>query len=194
MSREVSDPQIRDLVSRSQIEHVLMKYCRGVDRRLWDEVADCYHADAVDDHGTFVGEVPALMEWFKSRHQTVVTSIHCLGNIYAEVDDDTALVETYFYHLRVMPAVEVDQDQITHVCADASCGATNAVVHMWGRYLDRFENRALAGWRIAKRQVVGDDRTMFCPAATYPLAHGWPVGRRDADDLSVSFFAQEGLQ
>lgn len=185
---DLTGGDIENLLAREEIRHVLMKYCRGVDRRIWDDVADCYHSDAIDDHGTFRGRLPELMEWFRSRHKTVATSIHFIGNILIEVDGAKGVAETYFQHVRRVPVSEVGAENVTHVCRDGRCDADVADVVMFGRYLDNFERRDGLGWRIANRLVVGDTRSMTCPASDYPLASGWPIGRRDAEDRSVAFF------
>ena len=44
-----------DLIAREQIRDVVYRYARGVDRRDFALVRGCYHPDATDDHGRFVG-------------------------------------------------------------------------------------------------------------------------------------------
>ena len=46
---------VEQLLAHAQINAVLVAYCQGVDRRDWDHVLTCYHEDAHEPHGQFVG-------------------------------------------------------------------------------------------------------------------------------------------
>ena len=193
MLNDSSDSDVQALVAREEIRHLLTRYCRGVDRKLWDEVAACYHDDAYDSHGTYAGGLSGLLEWFKDRHATVDTSIHFIGNVHIEAMGDHAVAETYFFHLRRVPTSEVGGAQISHRCAEGTCEGSLVEIHMFGRYLDKFELRAGVGWRISSRHVVADTRTLYCVGADFPMSGGWDMGSRGPDDLSRGWFGAEGL-
>src|SRR4051812_2291046 len=83
---------LRLLLAERLITRVLMRYCQGVDRRDWEMVRSCYHDDAVDNHGAFVGGPDAMVEWLQDRHRTaVLTSMHMLTNVSIRFADDTRL-------------------------------------------------------------------------------------------------------
>lgn len=133
---------------RQEIQDLLYRYCRAVDRGDNELVLTCYHDDAIDNHGPFCGSpvdfVAAVCDWAAETYDSMM---HCLGNIFIEFDtDDRAFVESYFvgYHMR-RPSGE---PAILEILA--------------GRYVDRFERRN-GEWRIANRVVVhewGDTRSV----------------------------------
>lgn len=49
------EAEVREQRDRSEIWQVLMNYCRGVDRLDRELLLSCYHPDATDDHGIFMG-------------------------------------------------------------------------------------------------------------------------------------------
>ena len=51
------DPRLAGLLDKQEIEEVVLRYCRGIDRRDFDLVRSCYHPDARDRHGSFDGTV-----------------------------------------------------------------------------------------------------------------------------------------
>lgn len=46
---------VRELHDRQVIRQVVERYARSVDRQDKDILVSCYHSDAIDDHGMFVG-------------------------------------------------------------------------------------------------------------------------------------------
>lgn len=67
------------------IRDVLYRYCRGVDRVDLELVRDCYHDDAVDDHGAFRGPPDAYVAWLADRLRAYEHTSHTLGNVLIEV-------------------------------------------------------------------------------------------------------------
>ena len=51
------DPRLAALLDKQEIEEVVLRYCRGIDRRDFELVRSCYHPDARDRHGSFDGTV-----------------------------------------------------------------------------------------------------------------------------------------
>ena len=89
--------KLSELVAKNEIEEVIFRYARGVDRRDWDAVSACFHPDAIDQHGEFTGTPLEFIEWVRKRHANVPFSMHFVGNCLIEfMDDRKAAVETYF--------------------------------------------------------------------------------------------------
>ena len=57
------DPELQELLDQRAIRDVVLRYCRGIDRLDLELVRDCYHPDATDDHGGFVGDRDEYVEW-----------------------------------------------------------------------------------------------------------------------------------
>ena len=131
--------QMSRLIAKADIEDCMKRYARGVDRRDWDMVRGCFHPDATDHHGEFLGNPEEFIDWVKARHGAVPFSMHYLLNCLVEFHaDDVAAVETYFWALQRRE--------------DGDSGTDHEV---FGRYVDRFEQRDGA-WRIADRKVTYD--------------------------------------
>ena len=134
---------LQRLADRYAIEEVLALYCRGVDRCDEATLAECYHPDGTDDHGTFSGLGSDFARWaVGGAAKAWAASHHSVHNVLIDwVSDDTAEVECYvlaFNHRAKSEVVEV----------------------FAGRYLDRFERRA-GRWRIADRRALRDVDTLM---------------------------------
>ena len=67
-------------------------------RRDWDHVLTCYHEDAHESHGQFVGTPTDFVAWLQVNHEHVTSSMHVLSNVaigISEEDDRLARVESY---------------------------------------------------------------------------------------------------
>ncbi len=122
------------------IRQALARYCAGVDGRDAALIRSAYHADAVDDHGSFVGSafefadrIVALLAPFELRSQ------HHVTNVLIELRDDRADVESY---VLAFHPVHGEDGTETHAL-------------FGGRYRDRFERRS-GEWKIAERRVEMD--------------------------------------
>lgn len=137
------------LLDRQAIEEVLFRYCRGVDRCDVDTLADCYHPDGTDDHGTFVGNGHEFARWATTGAAKVwVASHHTVHNVMIDWDgDDAANVESYVHGINQRRAV------------DTATKDGGEIEVFAGRYLDRFERRD-GVWRIAHRLAVRDVDTL----------------------------------
>src|SRR5437667_429045 len=81
---------------KSEINEVVTRYCRGVDRRDWELVRSCYHPDAIDDHGRFVGGPDEFVEHVKMNARGRISSNHCVMNHWIMVEDSVKVSsETY---------------------------------------------------------------------------------------------------
>lgn len=161
-----------ELASRIEIEHVLVRYCRGVDRGDAQILASVYHPDAIDEHGPFRGlgtELAKLLGF--TDDEPTAGGHHHLHNVYIEFDGgDDARVESYVmaYHPR---RHEAGHDELLVFA---------------GRYLDRFQRRD-GEWKIANRRVVSDWHRvdpLDPPMDGYPVGHKGPPGA----DLSYELF------
>ena len=161
--------RVERLLAESEIRAVCLRYCRGIDRRQLDLVRDCYHADATDEHGDFVGSVEAFIAHCEASLQRFVSTSHFVGNILIDVDNAglRARCESYVVASHRLPPR----------------GDRPARDHVVGlRYVDDFEQRGGA-WKIANRVCV------FDWTRTDPVAPGWDftdvfrLGRVDGADL-----------
>ncbi|WP_165968905.1 nuclear transport factor 2 family protein [Actinomadura sp. KC06] len=136
---ESIEATVRRLAAESGAGQVILRYARGLDRRDFDMVWDCFHPDAHVEGTSFGGPLrsylPRLLDGVRSYPRTM----HFMGNQLREVDgDDLVRTETYC---------------IAHHFADAE-GRREALV-MGVRYLD--ELRLDGGrWRITDRRVHAD--------------------------------------
>jgi hypothetical protein len=142
----MSDGDLHELLRWHQIYKVLTRYCRGADRGDIDLMKSAYHPDAEEQHGPFIGLghmfcdfagrfTAGQLEWSGG----LKASSHVLSNITVEsLGEEAAKVESYFLL------------SMQHEKAGAPINAL-----MFGRYLDRFEDRD-GKWLIARRSVVLD--------------------------------------
>lgn len=158
--------QLATLIACKEIQDSIARYARGVDRRDWEAVRDCYFPDAHDWHGDYKGDPAGFIAWVSARHADLPASIHFLGNCLIEFTAaDVAQVETYFIATQRRP--------------DPAGGpATDAEVH--GRYIDRFECRQGA-WKVAERIVVYDN-SRFVQSNDHLRKGTGLNGRRDGQD------------
>jgi hypothetical protein len=181
MSNATRDERLSAMLAEADIRSVLHGYCQGVDRRDWDQVEQCYHADAVDSHGGYEGDVPGFVAFLKARHQHVISSMHVLTNISIELSADSraAVAETYcLSHQHVAPGFD---DPFSR----ASGGVSMSTIAC--RFIDRFEDRPGAGWRIAARAVVFEWMRHESEASYGVLADDWILSKRDSSDLLFDY-------
>ncbi len=122
--------RLQELLDRQAIADCVQRYARGIDRHDVDLVASCYHPDAIDDHGSFIGTGRALAEWAIAAHEGMASTQNHITTHVVELGGDTAHGETYYF-----------------VIGRSKSGIT---WHIGGRYIDRFERRD-GEWRIAAR-------------------------------------------
>lgn len=159
--------QMDELWARKEIAESLMRYARGVDRRDWEAVRACYHADATDWHGEYRGSVDGFITWVSGRHAPIEFSMHFLGNCLIDFfDDRTAAVETYFVAMQRRDRPNTNGDALD--------------TEVFGRYCDRFEKRD-GQWRVADRQVVYDN-TRTQPSSSHLRKVMGALGQRNFSD------------
>ena len=163
---------IDELIARTEIHDVLLRYCRGLDRVDMSLVRGAFHQDAWVQfpESLHVGSVDGFVDFLSAEMPRFVRTMHSLSNSLIDFDGpETAHVETYL--------------QADHQGSERHHWK-GETVKLWARYLDRFEYRD-GRWLIARRKLVVD--WMY----RYP-ATGWfddhpdaSVGRRDGGDPSL---------
>jgi hypothetical protein len=129
---------VRELLDKQAIHELLLRYCRGVDRRDRALLQASFTSDAVADYGVANWSGPEIADGILSASQLLRNTQHLLGNVLVDVEGDRAYSESYFV---VTATIDHRGMPFTRVRA--------------GRYVDRIE-RARDGWRIAHRIVVDD--------------------------------------
>lgn len=137
---EVDEAQLAVDVAENAIRRALYRYCRGIDRRDYDLVRGCYHPDAIDDHGDFLGGVDGFIDHVESNLLRFERTMHFLGNILIELDLEAnhARSEAYaiaYHRLR----------------SNEKRPLRDFIVGL--RYVDDFERRDDV-WKIANRICV----------------------------------------
>lgn len=167
---------LNKLMYNLEIQEVLARYARGIDRLDGPMIRSCYHDGAVDHHGIFDGTADEFVPWVLDHLQRYTLSMHFLGQSlieYPHPGADTAAVETYAMAFHRAADGEQRDNWITGF-----------------RYLDRFERRPVGdagepAWRIADRTVVGE-WIRIDPLAEHRGFGDMPTGRRDASDAVYS--------
>ena len=157
-------PEVQALLDQRAIRDVVLRYCRGIDRLDLELVRDCYHPDATDDHGGFVGTRDEYVEWVGGVLMRYTGTMHVVANQLVELAGDHARSETYgvAYHHGDPPT-------------DPRCNFTTGF-----RYVDSLV-REDGAWRIAERFAVREWTHSNAGRRRTPTTPG-PLGRRDGDD------------
>ncbi|MGE0308357.1 MAG: nuclear transport factor 2 family protein [Acidimicrobiia bacterium] len=161
------------LADNLEINEVLARYARGIDRLDPVMIRACYHDGAVDHHGTFEGPADKFVEWVVTELGRYSMTMHALAQTLIEYDavsSDVAFAETYALAFHRNPDGRQGDNWITGF-----------------RYFDRFERRPVDGgsarWRIAERTVVGEWLSVDPMASHRKFPAGMTVGQRDGTDL-----------
>jgi SnoaL-like domain len=162
--------EVQRLVDEAAIRRVHLDYCRGIDRRDWELVRSCYHADAVDHHGPFTGGVDEFIGWAVEVLDSVASTTHFVGNQIIDVEGDVGWHEAYCraFHRLIATEIEPALDWVVNV-----------------RYLDRMERRD-GRWKIADRLVVHDSDRRDLVAGNGEIGAGWCPGGLYPDDPSYN--------
>lgn len=152
-----------------EIQEVLARYCRGVDRCDEALIASVYHPGAIDDHGSWSRPGQELAGHIARQKREMVFCLHRLSNHLVEIEPDgvTAVSEAAVQSVQRAPGEDVIQLS-------------------WSRYLDRFEKRD-GVWRIAYRLLVHDAHT------TIPAVDAWVVPGLNTDDFTWGDVAEKDV-
>lgn len=163
-------PLLRELADRAALHDLVMRYCRGIDRRDFELVRSLYHEDALEDRGAiFRGSRDEFVSWLPKVTAGFEATIHRVFNTLFTIDGDRAHGEIYAeaYHRTPPP----DAEEII----------------IGGRFLDHYERRD-GIWRIVYRTSTADCaqvRRVDTGAGT-GLALALTAGRAGAEDLSYT--------
>ena len=103
----------------------------------FDLIRSCYHDDAIENHGWYLGGIDGFMSFLRERMSGDQPCTHFLGNQLIDIDGDVAYAETYCLAL-----------------IRVGCNNGEPLDRMHDvRYCDRFERRD-GSWRIAHRVVA----------------------------------------
>ena len=86
---------IQLLADKQAIYEVMMRYCRGIDRLDMALVRSAYHPGGIDHHTGFSGPIEDFIAWVDGALRNFAGSTHIVGNHFAEIIGDVAVVETY---------------------------------------------------------------------------------------------------
>jgi 3-phenylpropionate/cinnamic acid dioxygenase small subunit len=168
--------EINESLARLEIQNVLWRYARGVDRGDYDTIASVYHPDGTDEHVDFEGLGTEFARGLTDRYGHMSTvGQHHITNVIVEMDgDDDARVESYFLSFHPYEAGESVRMGIAA-----------------GRYLDHFQRRE-GEWKILARRVVMDWTRSDFEGPPWPGVDRKPIPGRQKwqDDESYAFFAQ----
>jgi len=165
------------LLAQTALRDLVMRYCRGCDRRDFALVRACYHDDAIDDHGgMFHGSADAFVAWLPDAMAPWDLTIHEIYNSVIVVDGDRAQGEHQVraWHRSLPP------DRREYI--------------IWGRYLDRYSRRD-GVWKFSHRQLVFDhgETRRVDEAALGETGQGVPAGTAGRDDPSWQYDLLAGL-
>ena len=126
--------------AKLEIQDVLLRYARGLDRFDEDMVAGVYHdGDGQDDyHGNPVGGREFAHTMIDFLAKGFLWTSHLITNMLIEVEGDVAFSESKYYAIQRFAREGKELD-----------------LNIAGRYIDRFERRG-GVWKIAYRYRVSD--------------------------------------
>ena len=171
------DPRLARMLDKAEINEVLMRYGRGVDRADEECLKSCYHPDATEEHGSaYAGPAFPYIEGAVVRIRQMGSMAHYICNVHIDLDGDLAYAEAYVLTFARFKKGEENWDTLTG-----------------GRIVDRFERRDGA-WKIAHRKMTFDwNRDMpsnegWCLGMFKPNDPKMSFGRKDREDLSYQRF------
>ena len=157
------------VVDRLQIQEILYRYCRAIDRIQMDILASVFHTDAgISRNGTPFPVADFIAEVAK-RHPTVPKASHMVTSFLIDfTGPDSAFCESWCLAVEQRPN-DGDPSQ-----------STDHVVRV--RYGDKFERRD-GVWRIAERTFIVD-HVMAVPTNSAHLLDFSDrlAARRDSED------------
>ena len=146
-------PTIEQLLAIEACREAARRYSYGVDRLDADTMKSAYWPDAIDEHGSFVGNAHEFADYCIVAHLRWSWTMHSIYTHQIDLGDDGVSARGEIYN-------------ITHLCrAD-----TGAVDIWYGRYLDEYVKRG-DEWRIIHRAP----RPPRHPTST---RRSWPSTRR----------------
>ena len=153
------------LADRLAISDLMLSYCRGIDRLDHDLVANCFHPDATDTHGSFQGTIAEFIDWAFGVLRRYDSTMHLVANHLATIRGTAAVSETY---------------GIAYHRSSDSDPRRNLTVGF--RYLDRVERRDGGPWKISRRIATTEWVTAPGAGSEWPIPSDSAIGQRDHSD------------
>jgi hypothetical protein len=175
------DPRVSALLDKQEIEEVVLRYCRGIDRRDFDLVRACYHADAQDHHGSFSGSVEEYIAWVDKLTARYRWSMHLIANVLVDLAVPPPISQN-----ESVPAAACETYGVSFHRSDDPKPHMNLATGF--RYLDRFEKRE-GVWKIAERTAVGEWSMKIPRDAWWEIPEDHLSGRRDSEDALYALLA-----
>ena len=156
--------KLQRLVDRQEILDCIHRYARALDRHDDELLRSVFHADALDNHGRWVGFRDDFVQWANHEcHTKLAAHMHHITTHHCEIDGSIAHTESY-----VLFVHRYKDGKTVHVAG--------------GRYIDRLEKRG-GEWRIALRRLVMDYRSV-ADGSVFGDSDGYPKGVQDTTDIS----------
>ncbi len=154
MSRTAGrDPALQELLDKQAIHEVLLRYCRGVDRRDKELLRSVYHAGAIHEHGEHAMNAREFAEVIVDSIGRFAATSHLLSNVLIEMRGDVAHAESYVL-----------------ACHRVERSGENSDLTLALRYVDLLERRE-GVWGIVHRVALHDW------SREDPLEWEWPDAR-----------------
>lgn len=163
-----TEARMMQLLEKQDITECLTRYCRAMDRFDRELLLSCYHPDAIDDHGSFVGSPTEFWDYYYEWHSRFNRGHHhSISNISIDLHGDTAHTDTYW----LFESMNTD--------------GSNSL--SGGRYIDRLEKRN-GKWKIAARACIiewlGSLGEIVIPEGLEKTYAETGVSSRDRNDIS----------
>ena len=78
--KSLSPMTVQQLLDREQLRDVAMRYCRGVDRLDADCMKSAYWPEAIDEHGSFIGNAHDFSDYCMTAHLRWKWTMHSIYN------------------------------------------------------------------------------------------------------------------
>jgi len=128
---------LREISDRLEIQDLLVRYTRAIDRKDMALLDTCFTPDAHVDYrssGGTAGRYPEVRAWLEKALAPFAQMMHFIGNTTLELDGDRAKARTYVVNPMGFP----NPDGSLHVFT------------VYAHYVDELVRRP-EGWRIARR-------------------------------------------
>ena len=76
----VNEAALQELLDKQAVHECVLRYCRGIDRMDAELVRSCYHADATDEHGAFLGTRDVFVDWVMDAIAQFTVTMHVVAN------------------------------------------------------------------------------------------------------------------
>jgi hypothetical protein len=154
----IREARLREMSDKQDLQELVARVSRGVDRCDKEIILSCYHPDAFDDHGLIQGSPEVFADGVISHLLGKFTQ-HSVTNMLFEIRGDIAYGEIYV--------------------SQQTTGPGGELLFGFGRYIDKYERRN-GEWRILLRRVTTE---WVDPKLGMDLS-AFSTARQDRTDIS----------